>query len=79
VVKCVKNNTTGEFDMIQYLYGALENVRSGRIEDVHKWGWTGSLMQQALTQIGFEVSPVVDGKSHSRPWRDFQVVGTRRE
>ena len=75
VFKCVKNCTTGEFDAIRGIFGDLENLRLGRDGYQHKWGWTGSLLQQEMASAGFNVGVVEAGLWHQREWRDFRVVG----
>jgi len=75
VFKAVKNCKTGDFDAIQSIFGDLTELRRAKDGYQHKWGWTGSLMQQEMASAGFLVSKVEDGISHERPWRDFRVVG----
>ncbi len=75
VMKCVRNAKNGDFDAIQDIFGALKELRAGKDGYGHKWGWTGSLMQQELASAGFAVGKVEEGISHEKPWRDFRVVG----
>ena len=72
VVKCVKN-ATSDFDAVQGLFGSLFQCRKGRDGYQHKWGWTGSLVQQQLATEGFIIAPVKEGISHKKPWRDYRV------
>jgi ubiquinone/menaquinone biosynthesis C-methylase UbiE len=75
VFKAVKNTPTGEFDAIKGIFGDIAELRKNKDGYQHKWGWTGSLMQQELASAGFNVSEVTDGISHGREWRDFRVIG----
>jgi 2-polyprenyl-3-methyl-5-hydroxy-6-metoxy-1,4-benzoquinol methylase len=75
VFKAVKNTPSGEFDAVRGIFGDIAELRKGRDGYQHKWGWTGSLMQQEMVSAGFNVSEVKDGTSHAHQWRDFRVVG----
>lgn len=76
VFKAVKNCPTGEFDAIRGIFGDIAELRKGKEGYQHKWGWTGSLMQQELASAGFNVGEVEAGVSHSpHEWRDYRVVG----
>jgi SAM-dependent methyltransferase len=75
VFKAVKNSPTGDFEAIKGIFGDITELRKGKDGYSHKWGWTGSLMQQELASAGFNVSEVQDGISHSHQWRDFRVIG----
>ena len=77
IFKCVKNCPTGEFDAIRGIFGDVAELRKMKDGFQHKWGWTGSLMQQEMTSAGFNVFEVGNGISHSREWRDFRVIGTK--
>ena len=75
VFKAVKNSP-GEFESIRGIFGDLAELRKGKEGYQHKWGWTGSLVQQELSSAGFNVSRVEDGISHpGNEWRDYRVVG----
>lgn len=54
------------------LYGGEQ---TGRIEDVHKWCWTYSVLEPALTAIGFkcEEKPAL----FHIPERDFRIEATK--
>lgn len=75
IIKAVLNRKNGDFDAIQDIFGALTELRKGKEGYQHKWGWTGSLVQQELASAGFNVRKVEDGISHEKPWRDYRVVG----
>lgn len=79
VFKAVKNCPNGEFEVITGIFGSLKETRKGQDGYLHRWGWTGSLMQQELSSAGFDVLPVTDGVVHGRPWRDFRVIGYKPE
>ena len=74
VFKAVKNSPS-EFDTIKGIFGDITELRKNKDGYQHKWGWTGSLIQQELASAGFNVSEVEDGISHNRQWRDFRVIG----
>lgn len=75
VFKAIRNAKTGEFDAIQDVFGDLTELRKGKEGYQHKWGWTGSLVQQEMASAGYNVSEVQEGISHNKPWRDYRVVG----
>jgi SAM-dependent methyltransferase len=80
VFKAVKNTTTGEFEAIRGIFGDIVELRNGKGNYQHLWGWTGSLMQQEMTSAGYNVGPVEDGLSHAdKGWRDYRVVGFKPE
>lgn len=76
VFKAVTKCRTGDFDAIRAIFGDITELRKDKDGYQHKWGWTGSLMQQELASAGFNVSEVQDGLSHSpHEWRDYRVIG----
>lgn len=78
VFKAVRNSPS-EFETVKGIFGDIAELRKGKDGYAHRWGWTGSLMQQELASAGFNVSEVTDGISHERRWRDFRVIGFKPE
>jgi len=76
VYKAVRSGKP-QMEAIIGIFGDVTELRKGKAAYQHLWGWTGELMRDALTQVGFRSAHLTDGTTHDRPWRDFRIEAVK--
>jgi predicted SAM-dependent methyltransferase len=77
VIKAVNVFKDDPFQMMIHIFGDLNEIREGKPEYYHKWGWTEETMVVTLKSLGFNIKFRGGGVTHHRPYRDFRVEGIK--
>jgi hypothetical protein len=77
MIKCFNSFKKNHFALSNHIFGDLNEVRKGKPEYYHKWGWTGEFLSETLKSLGYNITFLGDGVTHARPYRDFCVRASK--
>lgn len=63
--------------LIESLYPYYNRMEYGPLMQ-HKSGWTGPVLAEEMTKLGFEIVHVGEGQTHGTGWHDFRVEGKKQ-